>query len=286
MKKLLISSVFSLALVCGALDLAVKPLRTNGLKSVSIKDSTVRGIGVPGGSIDFPLPAKEVDMSKFNRAVLTIAPAEGGETPVAEDLRLNLRSAKDKNKQLESVGVAGEKPGEVVFRLIDAPADTYLVRLYVDEMRRFNGQTIALTAVSFTFDDGAADVGVPLGYARLNNCDKVTRAVRTFGGIPKNTGAAVILTLPTYFKSEAFQKVEVKLTVIEGTLAPEALELNPRNKSVSKSGYCKEEKDGKYVFTFKEPFTDPTSLFFYFNRKAALTGKPVKFRIDAIRLMK
>ncbi|MBQ7206325.1 MAG: hypothetical protein IJS01_00865 [Lentisphaeria bacterium] len=283
-KTLLLASIFSV-LASGALDLAVKPLRTNGLKQVVIKDSTVRGVVVPGGSVDLPLPAKTVDTSKFTRAVLTIAPAEGGYLPGADDLRLNLRSAADKKVQLESYGTPGEKEGEVFFRLADAPADTSIARLYVDETRRCNGKTMAMKIVSVRFDDGPTDLCLPVFYARLNNCDQPVKAGRTFSGIPKNTGAAVILAMPVGFKPGTFQKVEMKLTVEEGTLPPEALEFNPRSKGVSASAYVSEPASEKYVFNFKKPVVDPTSVFFYFNRKGTSTGKPVKFRIDAIRLL-
>lgn len=281
---LLLASIFSV-LASGALDLPVKPLRTNGLKQVVIKDSTVRGVVVPGGSVDLPLPEKKVDASKFTRAVLTIAPAEGGYLPGADDLRLNLRSAADPKVQLESYGTPGEKEGEVFFRLADAPADTFIARLYVDETRRATGKTMAMKIVSVRFDDGPTDLCLPVFYARLNNCDQPVKAGRTFGGIPKNTGAAVILAMPAGFKPGTFQKVEMKLTVEEGALQPEALEFNPRSKGVSASAYVAEPSSEKYVFNFKKPVVDPTSVFFYFNRKGTVTGKPVKFRIDAIRLM-
>jgi len=283
-KTLLLASIFSV-LASGALDLAVKPLRTHGLKQVVIEDSTVRGVVVPGGSVDLPLPEKKVDMSKFTRAVLTIAPAEGGYLPGADDLRLNLRSAADQKVQLESYGVPGEKEGEVFFRLADAPADTSIARLYVDETRRGNGKTMAMKIVSVRFDDGPTDLCLPVFYARLNNCDQPVKAGRTFSGIPKNTGAAVILAMPVGFKPGTFQKVEMKLTVEEGALPPEGLEFNPRSKGVSASAYVSEPSAEKYLFSFKEPVTDPTSVFFYFNRKGTSTGKPVKFRIDAIHLL-
>ena len=283
-KTFLLASIFSV-LASGALDLPVKPLRTNGLKQVVIKDSTVRGVVVPGGSVDLPLPEKKVDASKFTRAVLTIAPAEGGYLPGADDLRLNLRSAADPKIQLESYGTPGEKEGEVFFRLADAPADTSIARLYVDETRRCNGKTVAMKIVSVRFDDGPTDLCLPVFYARLNNCDQPVKAGRTFSGIPKNTGAAVILAMPAGFKPGTFRKVEMKLTVEEGALRPEDLEFNPRSKGVSASAYVSEPSSEKFIFSFKNPVVDPTSVFFYFNRKGTSTGKPLKFRIDVIRLM-
>ena len=68
-KTLLLAAIFSV-LASGALDLAVKPLRTNGLKQVVIKDSTVRGVVVPGGSVDLPLPEKHSFFRKRHLVIL------------------------------------------------------------------------------------------------------------------------------------------------------------------------------------------------------------------------
>ncbi|MBQ7206321.1 MAG: hypothetical protein IJS01_00845 [Lentisphaeria bacterium] len=285
MKKILIFSILPLVFAAGALDLEVKPLRVNGLKNAVVNGAAMRGTMVPGGSIDFPLPAKEIDLSKFTRAVLTLAPAEGGILPVSEDLRLNLRAANSKI-QLETSGMPGEKPNETVFRLTGAPEKTFLVRLYLDEIRRYTGKEIALTAVSLRFDDGETDVFLPIFRARVNNCKNIVKENRIFGGTPLNEGAAVVIEFSNFYRTGTFRKAELDLDIQEGALLPKNLELNPRGKSGEASAKAVEKAPGKYLFTFDRPLTDSSAFFLYFNRGNTLKDKPVRFLIKSIRLIK